>query len=134
MAKVDKEEVAQWLEAMMSLTKEYNLIAFRLSSSWEKETVSYNEVLAEGELSALLEKVRGMPIPKESKCKSAKKNFEKAIDAQIKGRAALAKYGEGLTTSNRKWTQQIMFWLDASEIFLKTMAKDCVSLGKKYQI
>ena len=134
MGKADKEEIARWLEAMMSLTKEYNLIVFRLSSSWEKGAVSYNEVLAEGELPALLEKVGGMPMPQESKCKSAKNDFEKAIDAQMKGRAALAKYGEGLTTSNRKWAQQIMFWLDASEIFLKSLAKDCVSLGKKYQI
>jgi len=134
MGKANKEEIAQWLEAMMSLTKEYNLIVFRLSSSWEKGIVSYNEVLAEGELPALLEKVTGMPIPKESKCKSARKNFEKAIDAQIQGRAALAKYGEGLTTSNRKWAQQIMVWLDAAEIFLNSLAKDCVSLGKKYQI
>jgi len=134
MGKADKEEIAQWLDVMMALTKEYNLIVSRLSSSWEKGIVSYNDVLAEGQLTSLLEKVRGMPIPKESKCKSAEKNFEKAIDAQIKGRAALAKYGEGLTTSNRKWSQQVMFWLDASEIFLNSMAKDCVTLGKKYQI
>jgi hypothetical protein len=134
MRKTDREEIAQWLDGMMAFSKEYDLIVFRLSSSWQKGAVSYNEVFAEGELPTLLEKVRGMPIPRESKCKSAKKNFEKAIDAQEKGRAALAKYGEGLTISSRMWTQQIMFWLDTSEIFQKAMAKDCVSLGKRYQI
>ena len=86
MGKVDREEIAQWVKGMWSLISEYAQIKGKIEDACLEDFSSYQQVMAQGELPALLEKIKKMPVPKESKCKSAKKAFELAIGAEIRGR------------------------------------------------
>ena len=61
MGAVDKEEIAQWIRGMRFLLQEDDGIVGRIIDGWEKGLVDYKEVVAEGELPALLEKLRKMP-------------------------------------------------------------------------
>jgi len=131
--RVDKEEMAQWIQGVLFLLQEYARIGERITDAGGKGLAAYREVLAEGELPALLEKVRRMPIPKESKCKQVKKSFEKGIEFEMKGRGVSAKYaGETLSDSISK--SGAAYWLSFSEVFIDSMIKDFRSLRKKYQI
>ena len=70
----------------MSLWEEYEGIVNRFEKGWKKGPTNYRNVLAVealGELPALLEKLRKMPVPKESGCKRVQKVFEKGIDTTI---------------------------------------------------
>ena len=133
MEAVDKKEIAQWIRGMRYLLQEDNQIIGRIIEGWEKGLVDYKEVVAEGELPALLEKLRTMPIPKETKCKQVKKDFEKGIDAQIKARGLVAKYAGG-TVPDTIWRPQVVSCLQASQDALADMYKGFASLSKKYQI
>lgn len=140
MGRVDKEEMAQWLQEMLSLTHEYARIHGRLTEGWKKGLTDYLEVWAQGELPALLTKLKEMPIPKEPECKHVKTNLEKAIDWQIKGRAAHAKQAkykyEGASTSisERLSGGTVAGWLEASDNAFNSFDKGFVSLCKKYQM
>ena len=133
MGEVDKEEIAQWIQGMESLFQDFVRIVGRITKAWEKGLADYREVWAEGELTAILEKLKEMPVPKESNCKSAKKSFEKGIDAQIKAWMIQAKYAGG-TAPDRIWKPQMVGWLAASQSMLENMFRDIDSLREKYQI
>lgn len=133
MGRVDKEEMAQWIQGVLFLLQEYAWIGDRITEGGVKGLADYREVLAEGELQALLEKLRGMPIPKESKCKRVKKSFEEGIEWEIKGREISAKYA-GATLSDSIWKSGAAYWLSFSEVSIDDMIKHLGSLRKKYQI
>jgi len=133
MGGVDKEEIVQWIAGVAVLLQEYARIGERITDAGEKGLTAYREVLAEGELPALLEMIRRMPIPKDSKCKQMKKNFEKGIELEIKGRGISAKYG-GETLSDSILKSGAAYWLRFSEVFIDSMRDDFRSLRKKYQI
>jgi len=130
---IDKEEMTQWIQGMESLFQDFARIVERITNAWGKGLADYKKVWEEGELPALLEKLRELPVPKESNCKSAKKSFEKGIDTQIKAWTVQAKYAGG-TAPERLWKPQMAGWLAASQSMLKNMFKDIDSLRKKYQI
>jgi hypothetical protein len=129
----DREEVAQWIQHIESLFQYFAQIISKLTNALQKGPAEYMEVWAEGELPAILQEVKEMPVPKESNCKSAKKSFEKGIDAQIKAWAIQAKCTEE-TALDRLWKAQISGMLAASQSMLKNMLSDLDSLRKKYQI
>ena len=133
MGEIDKEQLTQWIQGMESLFQDFVQIVGRITKAWEKGLADYREVWAEGELPALLEKLKEIPVPKESNCKSAKKSFEKGIDAQVKAWTIQAKYAGG-NTPDRLWKPQMAGWLAASQSMLKNMLSDLDSVRKKYQI
>lgn len=133
MVEVDKEEMAQWIQGMESLFQDFVRIVGRITKAWEKGLADYRKVWAEGELPATLEKLKEMPVPKESNCKSAKKSFEKGIDAQIKAWMIQAKYA-GETAPDRIWKPRMVGWLATSQSMLKNMLSDLDSVRKKHQV
>lgn len=130
MTEVDKREMSQWIQDMESLFQDFVQIVGRITKAWEKGTADYREVWAEGELPALLEKLREIPVPKESNCKSIKKSFEKGIDTQIKAWTIQAKYA-GTTIADRIWKPQMVGWMSTSQSMLKNMLSGLDSLRKK---
>ena len=113
MTGVDKKEMAQWIQRMESLFQDFVQIVGRITKTWEKGPTVYREVWAEGELPALLERLREVPVPKESNCKSIKNSFEKGIDTQIKAWTIQAKYA-GTSVADRIWKPQNAISPDAS--------------------
>jgi hypothetical protein len=131
MGEVDREELAKWWKGMGILIQEYGRIISRITEAWENGIDDYKGVCMEGELPALLERLREMPIPNESGCKRAQKSFEKGVDAQIKARAIAVKYAGG-AVPDRIWKPQMVFQLSVSESLIKNMFNDIDSLRKKY--
>jgi len=61
------------------------------------------------------------------------KDFEKAIDAQMKARGLVAQYAGG-TVPDEVWRPKVVFWLKASMGALDSMFKKIASLAGEYQI
>lgn len=95
MGEVNKEEIIQYLQEMMSLAQEYDRINDRIVEAWESGLASYKEILARGELPALLKKVRKVRGPKDSECyEMVKRHFEGQLASAIKEQAVELKFAE----------------------------------------
>ena len=127
--------MTQWLLEMKTLAQKYERINNRITRAWEKGYDDFRKVWGEGELPALLEKLRKMPVPIELEWKWYKENFEAGISAQIKGLTIAAK-DAGRSVPGSNWGAEMHYWMLVSKGFLDkdNMMTDLSSFRKKYQI
>ena len=124
---VDKEEMAQWIEKIFSLDKEYHRVTINAVLKYPlEEVIKAKEHAVKVELPALFEKLRDMATPKAGKCLKARNNFMKGIDAQRVAWTIDNKYGLGTLAASD--------WQSKSQDYLKKVWKDVFSLAEKYHI
>ncbi len=132
MSQVDKQEMAQWLLGILALCQEYDDITVRITAGWRKGPAEYKEALAGGELPALLEKLKKMPVPEDSECQRVVEDFEDGVNARIKAEAVTAEYEGGTIDKNLSTSRAL--WLSAARTCLRNMINDLVVLREKYQV
>ena len=127
MGEVDKEEMAQWMEKIFSLDKEYNRLIINTVLQYPlEEVIKAKEHAVKVELPALFEKLKEMATPKVGKCLKARNNFMKGIDAQRVAWYIDNECGLGTLAASDGQSK--------SQGYLKKVWKDVFSLAEKYHI
>ena len=125
MGEIDKEEMAQWIENIFSLDKEYHRVTINAVLKYPlEEVIKAKEHAVKVELPALFEKLRDMATPKVGKCLKARNNLMKGIDAQRVAWYIDNECGLGTLAASD--------WQSKSHGYLKKAWNDVISLAEKY--
>jgi len=130
--KVAREEIGQWLLEILSFCQEYDGITSRITGSGEGGPGEYRGALAEGELPALLDRLRRMSVPPDAQCQSITKYLEDGISARIRAEAVTAEFAGSSYDKNLSASRAL--WLSASRTCLDNMIKGLALLRERYKI